>query len=237
VIYCRSLDLDPTAEDREERAHRGSYRRRGPADLEVNGGVVPAVFETSGSGDGVQEETAKIMVRRRRRGFPGMEVGHDRRLMAGRGGPGHGDEQCRQKLLGSENLTRRCRTSRRSRWRSRRGREALVLRRFHARVAPAFGTIWTRMGPSFCSARGHKIMSGGCSRDPQIRWSRREGTGWPHLTVIADGGCRFPRDPVLCCGQPGGRERGEKGCRRGGDRAAFIGVVVRCNRQGINRID
>jgi hypothetical protein len=67
-------------------------------DLEVNSGVVLAVFETSGSGDGIQEETVKMMARRWRRGFPGTEVGRDRRLMAGRGGPGHGDERCRQKL-------------------------------------------------------------------------------------------------------------------------------------------
>jgi hypothetical protein len=99
-----------------------------------------------------------------------------------------------------------------------------VLQRFHVGVAPAFGMIWTRTGPSFCSARGHKIMSGGRSRGPGVRWSRREGTGWPHLTVITDGGRWFPQDPELRCGQPSGRERGERGAGEERDRAAFIGA-------------
>jgi hypothetical protein len=106
-------------------------------------------------------------------------------------------------VLGGGELTRRCRTVRRKWWRSRRGREVLVLRRFHARVAPAFSTIWTRSGPSFCSARGHLVMSGGCIRDPGVRWSRQEGTGWPYLAVIVAGGRLFLRDPELNCGQPG----------------------------------
>jgi hypothetical protein len=48
------------------------------------------VFETSGSEDGAQEETAKVMARRRYWGFPGTEVRCDCSLMEGRGHPGHG---------------------------------------------------------------------------------------------------------------------------------------------------
>jgi hypothetical protein len=49
-------------EDREERAHRERSRRRGPADLEVDGKVATAVFQTREGDDGVQEEEAKPMV-------------------------------------------------------------------------------------------------------------------------------------------------------------------------------
>jgi hypothetical protein len=117
------------------------------------------------------------------------------------------------RLLGRDSLTRKRRTSRRSHWRGLRARSALVILEFLAGVAPAVGEIWPRVYSLIWGARGYKNVSGGCVREPEAVWSKQEGAGWPYLTVIIDGGHRFPRDPKLCCGQPGalgfGKKRGE----------------------------
>jgi hypothetical protein len=101
-------------------------------------------------------------------------------------------------------VSRKRRTSRRSRWRGLRARSALVILEFLAGVAPAVGEIWPRTYSLMWSAHDYKNMSGGSVRKPEAVWSKQEGSGWPYLTVIVDGGLRLPRDPELCCGQPGG---------------------------------
>jgi hypothetical protein len=49
------------------------------------GEVATMVFLTKEGDDGVPLDASEMMARRRRRGFPGTEVRHGWRLMAGRG--------------------------------------------------------------------------------------------------------------------------------------------------------
>jgi hypothetical protein len=55
-----------------------------------HGEVATVVFLTKEGDDGVPLDAPETMARQRRREFPGTEVRHGWRLMAGRGCPGHG---------------------------------------------------------------------------------------------------------------------------------------------------
>jgi hypothetical protein len=61
MIYSAALDLDPTAEGREERAHRERTSTARSAALEFNGEVATTVFEVREDDNGVREEKAKVM--------------------------------------------------------------------------------------------------------------------------------------------------------------------------------
>jgi hypothetical protein len=113
---------------------------------------------------------------------------------------------------------------RRARWRSRGGEDALVLPQSLAGVAPAIGKIWSRAYSLIWSACGYKNMSGGCIREPKAVWSKREGAGWPYLTVNVDGSRRLPRDPELCCRQPRGSRVQKREGKRRGERGVLIGA-------------
>jgi hypothetical protein len=69
------------------------------------------------------------------------------------------------------------------------------------------------------SACGYKNVSGGCIRKPEAVWSKREGAGWPYLTVILTAVTGFRGIPssvagslgALGFGKEGGNEEGSEG--------------------------
>jgi hypothetical protein len=126
--------------------------------------------------------------------------------------PGEGD-------LGSGNLTRRFRRTRRVWWRSREGGDALVLAELVARVLSGGGKIWTRSGSLFWCTKKIENMSERCARLREEFQNKEKRRRWSEFTKNFAGVRRHLWIGELECGQPGGnlvRVLGGNDCQGGG---------------------
>jgi hypothetical protein len=96
---------------------------------------------------------------------------------------GHGEDRPGEGDLGSGDLTRRFRRTRRVWWRSREGGGALVLVELVAGVLSGGSKIWTWLGSSFWYTKKIKNVSERCARSREEFQTKEKRKRWPEFTL------------------------------------------------------
>jgi hypothetical protein len=116
---------------------------------------------------------------------------------------GHREDWPREGDLGSGDLTRRFRRTRRVWWRSREGGGDLVLAELVARDLSGGGKIWSWSGSSFWCTKKIENMSERCARLREEFQNKEKRRRWSEFTRNFAGLRWHLRIGELECGQPG----------------------------------